>query len=479
MNSENENNQAPAQNNEQPPVDSYAIVRLEEKNVSATIEVVAPKNGGKEVTYELLKTALDDAGVTYGVIDETLREIAEKRTYGKEILIAKYTPSTPGTDGTISYKFDKFVAAVPIENDDGYVDYRELGQIRSITAGTVIALITLPIEGEPGRDVLDREIAAAPPKKAAFSVGVGTVLSIDGQTLSAAIDGHLVYEKTAFTVKRVLDIKADIDFNTGNIEFLSDINIRGNVGEGFKVVSTGGNVTIMGGVFSGALIKAKGSVTLKQVANHCNIEAGRDVTANFCEYCNIHADGDINASTLMICDVYCGGILSTKGSKTGGLVGGRYTVLTGINIANNIGSPNYPTTIISLGDNSILDEERGKLITTVVKYENEITDLTMVIDYLNAKKKEERNLIPEREELLGESVRKRIKRQRDIKTARTRVDEITNLLTNRQDLKLEVAGSVYPKTQININAVHFEVKDEWKRVSIKVDENDEVQYNPL
>ncbi|MDR0903585.1 MAG: FapA family protein [Ruminococcus sp.] len=479
MNNENPNKPSEAEQNTEPAVDCYAVVRLEEKNVSATIEVIAPKNGGKEVTLDLLKTALEEAGVCYGVIDETLEKIAAEKIYNKELFIAKYTPSTPGIDGTITYKFEKSVAAVPVENEKGYVDYRELGQIRCITAGTVIAVITLPIDGEAGRDVLDREIAPAPPKKAAFTVGVGTVLSIDGQTLSAAIDGHLVYDKNAFVVKRVLDIKADIDFNTGNIEFLSDINVHGNVGEGFKVVSTGGNVSIQGGVFSGAVIKASGSVTLKQVANHCTVEAGGNVTANFCEYCNIKAEGDITASTLIVCDVYCGGTLVTKGAKTGGLVGGRFTVLTGINIANNIGSPNYPTTVISLGDNSILEAERQKLLTSLVQFDNEITDLTMIIDYLNAKKKEDKSLLPDREELLGESVRKRIKRQRDIKTAKDRVSEIENLLTNRQDLKLEVLGSIYPKTQININTVHFETTDEWKRVSVAVDENDEIHFNPI
>ncbi|MDR0974476.1 MAG: FapA family protein [Ruminococcus sp.] len=475
MNDENNN----TEKSSEPVVDCYAVVKLEEKNVSATIEVVPPRNGGKEVTLDLLKAALDEAGVCYGLKNDAIKEIAENKIYNRPIVIAEYTPATNGTDGTITYKFDKFVAAVPVENDLGIVDYRELGQIRSITAGTVIAEVTLPIDGEPGRDVLDREIAPNPPKKAAFSVGVGTVLSIDGTTLTAAVDGHLVYDKNAFTVRKVLVIKSDIDFNTGNIEFLSDINIQGNVGEGFKVVSTGGNVTIQGGIFSGSLIKATGNITLKQVANHATVEAGGDVTANFCEYCNIKAEGDITASTLVICDVYCGGTLTTKGSKTGGLVGGRYTVLTGLNVANNIGSPNYPTTIISLGDNTILDSEREKLLAVITKRENELTDLTMIIDYLNAKKKMDRKLAPEKEELLGDSVKKRIIRSRDIKTAKERVEEINNLLENRQDLRFEVMGSIYPKTKININTLHFEIMDEWKRVKVFVDEFNEFHFEPI
>jgi uncharacterized protein (DUF342 family) len=464
---------------QQPAVPAYAVVRFEDKYISASIEAVAPKDGGADITLEMLHNALNEASVCYGINEDLLKEIAEKKIYRKEFTIAKYTPPQNGINGTITYKFDRYVDALPIENDEGYVDYRELGRVRSITQGTVIANITLPVDGTPGKDVLGREIVALPPKKAAFSIGAGTVLSIDGLTLSAAASGHLVFDKNAFTVRRVLDIKADIDFNTGNIEFLSDINIRGNVGEGFKVISTGGNVTIEGGVFSGAVIKAAGNIIVLKVANHCAIEAGGNVTANFCEYCNIRADGNIDASTLMACEVYCGGVLTTKRSNTGGLVGGRINALTGINVGNNVGSPNYPTTIISLGENSILNAEREKLVARNERYENEITDLTMIIDYLNAKKKAERNLLPDREELLGKSVKKRIMCNRELKASRDRVEEIDNLLENRQELRLEVMGTIYPKTKINISTVRFETKNEWKHVSVFVDEDNEVHYSPL
>jgi uncharacterized protein (DUF342 family) len=473
MNSETENAE------QLPVIHSYAVIILAEKNTEAIIEVIAPKNGGDDVTEEMLRAALEKAGVCYGIRENVLLDIVEQKIYGRERCIAEYTPPENGENGTITYLFDKSVAAVPVEDENGYVDYRELGRIRSITKGTVIANITLPTEGVPGYDVLGREIAPTPTKKAAFSVGVGTVLSYDGLTLSAANDGHLVYEKNAFTVRKALDIKADIDFNTGNIQFLSDINIRGNVGEGFKVISTGGNVTIEGGVFSGALIKAAGNITLRQVANHCTIEAGGNITANFCEYCNIHAGGDITAATLMICDIYCGGTLTTKGTSKGGLVGGTITVLSGVSVANNIGSPNYPSTMISLGDNSVLSAERDKLIMRNKKYENDIIDTSLIIDFLNNKKKTDRSLLPEKEKLLGVSVKKRIMLRREIKSLEEKITDIDNLLTNRQNLRLEVMGSIYPKTKININTVRFETKDEWKRVSVSVDEYDEVHYNPL
>jgi uncharacterized protein (DUF342 family) len=481
MNSENANSTKSNSPNENqpPPVDSYAVVRFEEKNVSATIEAIAPRNGGADITLEILKTALEKAGVCYGLLEDVLLEIAEHKLYDDEFTVAEYTPPQNGTDGTITYLFEKFTAAVPVQDEKGYVDYRELGRVRSITKGTAIANITLPIDGVPGRDVLGREIVPSPTKKAKFAVGIGTVLSLDGLTLSAAINGHIVFEKNAFVVKKTLDIKADIDFNTGNIEFIGDVIIRGNVGEGFKVISTGGNVTIDGGVFSGSLIKAVGDITIKQVANHSSLEADGNINASFCEYCNIHAKGDVNAVTLMICEVYCGGILTTKGSKSGGIVGGKATVLTGMNIGNNIGSPNYPSTVISLGDNSILSAESEMLKTRIQKIENEIMELTMIIDYLNEKRKTEKTLLPEKEELLGTSVKIRILRWRDIKVVEKRLEELEHLLENRQNLKLEVTGVIYPKTKINVNTTRYETTNEWRNVSVFVDDDNEFHFNNL
>jgi uncharacterized protein (DUF342 family) len=462
-----------------PVIDGYVKVALADKNTGAMIELVSPSNGGKDITKAMVKKALDEAGVIYGIHEVKIDDIVNEKLYDRIFTVAEYTPEIAGKNGYVEYKFDKVIELKPAEDDLGYVDYRELGRIRSITAGTVIADIFPPVDGVPGKDVLGREIVPTPGKKATFTVGVGTVLSLDGLTLSAAIDGHLVFDKNAFAVHRTLNIKADIDFNTGNIEFISDINVQGNVGEGFKVVSTGGHVNIAGGVFSGAHIEAKGNVTLKQVANHATIKAGGDIVAGFCEYCNIHAEGDVTASTLMICEVYCGGTLTTKGSRNGGIIGGRYTVLSGINCQNNIGSPNYPTTTISLGDNSILEAEKERIEERIAKLDLELTEIAMLVTFLNDKKKRELKLSPEREDMLGTSAKKKIMINRDIMYAKKRVAEIDNILKDNQSLRIDVAGTIYSKTRININTMHYDTDVDQKKISISVDQFNEVHIKPM
>lgn len=464
-------------NNLKPAVNSFATVRIEDKSIFAEIEVTAPKYGGSDVTVNILNRALDEAGVCYGIKENVLKEIAEKKIYNKKIRVAEYTPPVTGKNGLIDYRFDRVPTALLVENEKGDVNYRELGLFKSVLKNTVIADITPPEEGIPGTDIFGREIAPKPVSKAAFTTGVGTVLSEDGLQIIAAIDGVINYEKSAFVLRRELNIKADIDFNTGNIQFIGDINIYGNVGEGFKVHSTGGNIVIYGAVFSGAEITAAGSVTLKKVCNHGTVNAGGSINAAFCEYSDLSSNGDITVQTVVFSTVYCGGTLVCSGK--GGLIGGHYTILSGAVINGNIGSPHYPLTEILLGNNTVLADERERLSTEIARAEHEIIDLNMIVDYLNAKKRVDFTLSEEKEHLLGKSVRARILKNRVVSDAKKRIIEIEHLLENVQDLRMTVGGTVYVKTRICINTAKYEVKNEWKHVTIYVDKDNEFHFDTM
>jgi uncharacterized protein (DUF342 family) len=465
----------PEINDEIKSVPSYAKILISARSESASVIVMPPVGAGAEMSLEQLNEAVAAAGVCYGVRREVLAQIIESKLYNIEFDIAEYTPPTPGKNGSISYRFERVPTALLIENEEGNVNYRELGLFKSVLKDTVIADITPPEEGIHGMDVLGRDIAPKPVSKAAFSTGVGTVLSEDGLRIIAAIDGVINFEKTAFVVRHDLNIKADIDYNTGNIKFLGNINISGNVGEGFKVESTGGNVVIYGAVFSGAEITAAGSITLKQVCNHASVKAGGDINATFCEYCSLSADGDITAQTLIVSTVFCNGTLACKG----GLVGGNYTVLSGAIINGNVGAPHYPQTEIILGNNALLTEERDKLCSAIAKGEQEIIDLSMIVDYLNTKKREEFTITEEKEHMLGASVRSRIRKSRAVAEAKKRIEEIEHLLENVQELRMTVGGTVYGKTRFCINTAKCVVKDDLKNVSIYVDKENGFHFDNM
>jgi hypothetical protein len=145
----------------------------------------------------------------------------------------------------------------------------------------------------------------------------------------------------------------------------------------------------------------------------------------------------------------------------------------------NIGSQHYPITEITLGNNAVLATEKEDLERGIATRDQEVHDLGLIIDYLNNKKKELRKLPADKDEVLGNSVRQRLIKGREIQKMRARIDEINGMLSNRQNLRINCKGTIYPKTKIIINEMRCEVVVEWKHVSVYIDEDGEFKFAPL
>lgn len=119
------------------------------------------------------------------------------------------------------------------------VDYSNLDFIHNIEKGRPICRIFPPVEGRPGKTVLGKEIPPNPVKPAAVPKGRNTELSEDGRTLIAASPGHVEFTGRSFQVKPVMEVPGNVDFSVGNINFLGDVHIHGDVLSGFTVRAMG------------------------------------------------------------------------------------------------------------------------------------------------------------------------------------------------------------------------------------------------
>jgi uncharacterized protein (DUF342 family) len=459
------------------PEDCVVKVDINNNNSAAAMMITPPRYGGADLTLELVKKSIADAGVTHGIKEDNLTDAVKNSRFNTDIIIAAWTPAENGVDGTISWKFDRETTGRPIEDEQGNVDYKNLGTIRNIYKGTVLAEITLPTDGTPGTDVRGNTLVPKPGKKASYTVGTNTAVSEDGKRITATADGALVYKSNTFQIEHEVMIKSNIDFATGNIEFIGDIIVNGDVMEGFKVESLSGNVLIKGGVYGGE-IKAAKNITIKKGANHSKVECEGDFIVMFCEYSDIKCEGNFEATNLIICNVYCGGTLKIKG-KSGGLVGGRYIIMDEVDV-ENIGSSHYPVTEVTLGNNAVLTNEKGELMKVIEKRNQEIHDLTLIIDFLNDKKKRDMKPLPaDKEEILGNAVRTRLIKSRDIQSMNKRIAEIDEILQNKQNLRINCKGTIYPKTKIVINTSRYEVANEWTHCSVFVNEQGEINFGQL
>lgn len=456
-------------------VDCKYDVSVSAGNKEAFIFITPPSGTGKGVTVDGIEAALKANNVVFGLREDVIKMIADDQKYSQKLCVAVAQLPIDGVSGSITYKYDKKVEAAPTENERGFVDYKDLGLIRVVRTGDVIADITLPTEGEPGIDVRGGKIAQYPGKKAQFTLGPNTKITEDEQHVVAAADGRLIFKNNAFTVETTVIINGDVDASVGNISFIGDVIIKGNVCEGFKV-SSNTNITVSGEV-NGATLEAGGNITIKQGCVFAKITCHGNVSALFCERSSINCDGNISAQNYVICNIYCAGELTTKASN-GSLIGGKYTILNSLE-ASNIGSKTYTPTDITLGDNAILADEKTQLEMKIAAAQKKIEDLTMIVNFLNEKKKELHKLPDDKEEMLATAVRQRVLSNVEIRTSQKRIDEINIYLSTKQQLWVRCKGYIYPGTRITINDNVFKADTEYAHSMVSIGADGEITATPF
>ena len=459
------------------PVDGSIVVTVTTDFRDAFLSIYPPVNGGKKMTYDDVMDALTAKGVRYGIKHEDIRRMIDDDEYDSQIVAAHMKAPVDGIDGKVRLLYSTEVDLKPkssdSEGDDGgIVDLKDLGYVRIVDEGTVIAEMTPPTEGIPGIDVRGVEIRQTKGRKVDYKLGENTVLSEDGTKVIAAQTGHLVYEKGGFAVKTTLVIPRNVDSSIGNINFLGDVVVKGEVCEGFKI-SSGKSVVVTGNV-NGAVIEAGEEVVSKRGIINSTITAHKNITALFCEFSKLTCDGDLSSQSFLNCEVYCAGVM-TAGKR---LIGGKYICLHNLE-AGSIGNSSYIPTDVILGDNAILSEDKKELERQIASADSDIAKCTQVIDFLSGKKKELKRLSDENEELLGKMLKSRIQLQHTKKQVTKQIAEIDKKLENIQYYQVECRGTIFPGSRIVINDKSISVTREERRVRVSIDESGDIKLAPF
>lgn len=456
------------------PIAAYAVVELTLGFKEAYVTIVPPKYGGSDITVTAVENALREKGVVYGVDHDKVKDAVEKKLYDKQFTAAQWLAPINGENGEITYLFDFKNDTKPHENEDGFVDYRDLGIIRNITTGTVIAEIKLPTQGTAGIDLRNIRVQQIVGRKATFGIGDNTKLSDDGTQITATADGHLRFSGGRFCVDTTVVIGGDVDASVGHIEFLGDVLVKGEVREGFRVNSQK-NITVYGNVTGGSLV-ANGDITIKKGSINSNIKSHGNIKMTFCEYSNIECDGDLQSSSYTFCNINCAGQVIASGSP-GVIVGGQTICLKNLT-ANTIGSRAYTKTHIVIGDNAIMFEEKSRALLEIKHLEEEITKCAQIMDFLTAKKKELKTLPPDKEEMFSNAFKTKIVRQKEKSVIEQKIEEIDVHLREKQDIGINCKREMYPGVTLVINDAAYSVNDMIKCCRITLGEEG-FEFNSL
>ena len=441
----------------------------EEERIDATVKVTVspdkmkayvtftPPDNGRMLTLEEVLDELSKNGVIYGINRTNLETLVKYPVYNEMICIAEGTPPVNGENGKVEFHFDIKRDHRPTILEDGRVDFRELNLIQNIEKGGVLCSLIPPTPGKPGKTVAGTDIPALDGKPAVLPRGRNVVVSEDGTQLVAGIDGQISYIDGKVSVFATHEVKADVDNSTGNINFIGNVVVMGNVLSGFTI-EAGGNVEVMG-VVEGATIRAGGDIILRRGMQGMGkgiLISGGDIIARYIENSNVEARNDIKAEAIMHSNVKCGNKLELSGRK-GLPVGGSCKVGKEI-IAKVIGSHLATVTEIEVGVDPTVRERYKAVRDEIVQMETDLRKAEQAIAILR-KMELSGTITPEKKEMLAKSMRTRVYYSSRLMELKEELGQLEAKLQQEAYGRVRCHDIIYPGTRVAIGSCKMYVKE--------------------
>lgn len=431
--------------------DRDAWVQVFHDNAYMVGEVVVkePIGKGAHLTEQMLVDALNRDGIVHGLIPEALAKLLEP-TYDDRIVVARGTEAIDGEDGECVDRFPRNAEKHQQEREDGSIDYRELGLINDVNAGEVICEVTPPTEGTPGSSIRGTELKPRPGKKAVLPVGEGTQAAADGTHMEAAYDGNVVFRGGRFCVDRVYRVQ-DVDYDVGNITFSGDVQVNGDIQDGFEI-HAGGDVVLRGRVGS-VVVVAGGNITIERGINGTGravLETPGVVKAGFIENATVHAGEKVIASSIINSKVECEGDVDVSGGK-GIICGGKVTTFGSIK-AREVGNESNTLTTIALGVTPNLLTERKKIVEKQADVAKHIDEMKRNIEYIEKLVAQGKPVPQDRLQLLQRSKVAMPMSENKLKQIKQTVADMDKKMAEVNNSTL-TARVIHPPTKVSIGAI--------------------------
>ncbi len=454
-------------------IDGKANIIVERDLLKAYLEVVPPTGGGNPCNMDIVKQALTEKHISYGVSEDSIREALEEKNWAYKILVAEGKAPVNGKDAKLIYKFPLPSERVgPKIDENGKVDYHDLGLIHNVKMGELLVEKTPGDEGTPGTSVLGTEIPAKKGKDIRLPRGTNTVADEDELNLYATIDGHVTIVDNKVMVNPVLTVSGDVDYSTGDIDFVGNVCITGSINSGFKV-NSGGDVEVRGFI-DGAEVTAAGSILVRGGITGCMktlIKARDSIHARFVENSRLDAGRDVLIREAIMQSYIKAGECVKVSDRKALIVGG--TIQAGREVeAKVIGSQLATQTIVEVGVNPHLRGEYQTLNRAKDEKKRAMDILNHNLQVFQRSGVSPENLSERRKMEL-------IKMLDNLKSVRQELEQVTermvaieNEFQKTQAAKVRVLEIVYPGVRISIGQPIYIVNDPIKYSEFILDQGE-------
>lgn len=465
--------------------DASCEIALSDDKMQALM-TLTPNFGGLAITLTEVKKRLSEQKIVWGVVSDIEIEEAIRRGEVSEFVIAQGLEPVHGQDT----QFISLIEGVsskkcqPLVNEDGMVDFRELGStITIVNKDDVLMYRTPPIIGKEGKNVLGEVVLPSGGNDLPFSGDrKGVDLNpLDENQLISTITGQPVFVPNGVIVLPVLTVKR-VDLQSGNIRFNGSVIVTGDVKEGMKVYALEditiegnvfnakleclGNITINGSVTGNTELLATGNVIIKGgmqgYSKSKNGEHGAkvitrgSVSAGFAENFTIEAGMDIVIDKYSMNNVLMAQNKIVVGNKSTGrkssIIGGVTWAMTMVN-ATIIGSSAGLKTRVQVGINPYIQKRITEIKTTLQANEKGRNDIETVLVFLQNHPK------ADNEETLEKLHRTLSKLLIESETLREELNELVSNLSVVDNAKVFATLGVYSGTEIQINNQQWKAEE--------------------
>ena len=347
---------------------------------------VVVKKPSLELSPERLLAIFKEFGIRYGLVKQQCLELCYAVRHGKScsnLLLARGTLPFPGKDGYVEFSPGVYRERPDFsEAEDGHVDFRRLNVHGNVRPGQLIGTLRPATPGTDGKGVRGEVVAAVAGEPLALELGEG-VRGPDAQgQIHAEREGRVVFDGKMLEVSEIHLVEGDLDLETGHIDFIGFVEVRGDVPDGFQIKARRG--VKIGGIAGACLIESEGDVELRGMAGKGTgkILCRGNLTAHFLNdvevecASHVHVQNEIRNSLIK-----CLGLVSLP---KGMITGGDCIALGGIE-ANKVGAPSGLRTELEAGIDYRVREKLCEARDELHDINTELLEINSILGSLKAR----------------------------------------------------------------------------------------------
>lgn len=456
---------------------SYKLeLKISQDKLSAELFLRA-EEGEFTITEREVRDQLALQGIRHGIVEEAIEKLCRNPQAYRDmpLSIAVGTAAIPGADARIEYTFIQDIkeGIRPKEMEDGRVDYYNVTTIANVTRGQLLAQKIAATPGTPGIAVTGETIQPKAGKEVMIKAGKNVLLNQDRTLLYAAIDGQVSFtDKDKVNVFPIFEVKGDVDFGVGNIDFVGTVVIRGNVLTGFHIRAAG-DIRVLGSV-EGAELEAGGSIEIKSgivAQDKGYVNAGFDVITSFIQNGNVTAGRDVTVSqSIMFSQVKAGKNVTCNGPK-GIIIGG--TIQAGERIvARVIGNASATPTVLEVGVKPALRDEMATITKELQAIYENLRKTDQGLSVLDQILQATGELPPDKKRMQIQLANTRLVLEKDCKGLEARKKEVEEQLIGDSPALVEVNSLMYPGIKLVFGRLVRFIKQEFSRTRFVVMEGE-------